>query len=44
MQHWLQEAPGERRGNLESVVRRLLQADNIADRVRSHLGLPPIYD
>ena len=44
MQHWLQEAPGERRGNLESAGRRLLQADNIADRVRSHLGLPPIYD
>jgi Peptidase A4 family len=43
MQHWLQEAPGERFNNLSNVANELLQADHVADKVRSLLGLPPIY-
>ena len=43
MQHWLQEAPEERRSNLPSVAAELLSADDVADHVRSLLGLPPIY-
>jgi len=43
MEHWLQEPAGERLGNLANVVKELLQADDVTDRVRSHLGLPPIY-
>jgi hypothetical protein len=43
MEHWLLEAPSERLGNLSSVATELLQADHVANKVRSLLGLPPIY-
>jgi hypothetical protein len=43
MEHWLQEAPTERLGNLSKVATELIQADRVADKVRSLLGLPPIY-
>jgi hypothetical protein len=43
MQSWLQEAPAERRADLTNVARELVQSDTVADKVRSILGLPPIY-
>ena len=43
MQNWLQEAPAQRRADLTNVANELVQSDTVADRVRSILGLPPIY-
>jgi hypothetical protein len=43
MEHWLQESPADRLANLSNVTAQLLEADHVADKVRSILGLPPIY-
>jgi hypothetical protein len=43
VQNWLQESPNERRSNLSNVANELLQSDDVANKVRSKLGLPPIY-
>jgi hypothetical protein len=43
MQHWLKEAPAERRADLSNVANELVQSDGAADEVRTILGLPPIY-
>lgn len=43
MQNWLDEPPAERRANLSSVANELLKSDRYADKVRSLLGLPPVY-
>jgi hypothetical protein len=43
MQTWLDEPPSERRANLSNVANALLKADGYADKVRSRLGLPPIF-
>jgi Peptidase A4 family len=43
MQKWLDEPPSERSGNLSNVANALLKADHYADKVRSLLGLPPVY-
>jgi hypothetical protein len=43
MQNWLNEPPSERRANLSNVANALLKADGYADKVRSRLGLPPVY-
>jgi hypothetical protein len=44
MEHWLQESPADRLATLSNVTAQLLEADHVADKVRSILGLPPIYD
>jgi hypothetical protein len=43
MQNWLKEPPAERRANLSNVANALLKADGYADKVRSRLGLPPVF-
>jgi hypothetical protein len=43
MQNWLDEPPSERSANLSNVANALLRADGYADKVRSRLGLPPVY-
>jgi len=43
MQNWLDEPPSERSANLSNVTNALLKADSYADKVRSRLGLPPVY-
>jgi hypothetical protein len=43
MEHWLQESPADRLATLSNVTAQLLEADHVADKVRSILGLPPIY-
>jgi hypothetical protein len=43
MQNWLDEPPSERRANLSNVANALLKADGYADKVRSLLGLPPVF-
>jgi hypothetical protein len=43
VQAWLQESLDERRADLSKVADELIKADGVADRVRSKLGLPPVY-
>jgi hypothetical protein len=43
MQNWLNEPPAERSANLSNVANALLKADRVADKVRSRLGLPPVF-
>jgi hypothetical protein len=43
MQNWLDEPASERRANLSGVTNVLLKADGYADKVRSRLGLPPVF-
>jgi len=43
MQTWIDEPSAERSSNLANVQSQLLNADGVADTVRSLLGLPPIY-
>ena len=37
------EPPSERRANLSNVANALLKADGYADKVRSLLGMPPVF-
>jgi hypothetical protein len=43
VQNWLQEAPNDRRANLTNVANELAQSNAEDNKVRSILGLPPIY-
>jgi len=43
MQNWLNESPSDRSANLSNVANALLKDDRYADKVRSLLGLPPVF-
>lgn len=43
LQNWLNQPASERRANLSNVANALLKADSYADKVRSRLGLPPVF-
>ena len=43
MQNWLEEPPSERLANLSNVANALLTSDDYSNKVRSLLGLPPVY-